>query len=98
MQFYGLGVRVARQHYRAKKSSDESTLHYLYRLNVNGLRAKTKIKDGPPKVQKEHVKHYIESLDDPEMADQLTILRLAGVDILEDVLRDRQRKKAQRGK
>ena len=73
-------------------------MDYLYRLNVIGVRAKIKIKDGPPKIQKEHVEHYIETLDDPELADQLTMLRLADVDELEDVLRARQRTKARRGK
>ena len=98
MQFCGLGVPVARQYYHAKKRPEESTMDYLYRLNVIGLRAKIKIKDGPPKIQKEHVEHYIETLDDPELADQLTMLRLADVDELEDVLRARQRTKARRGK
>ena len=98
MQFCGLGVAVALQYYHAKKRPDESPLDYLYRLNVIGLRAKIKIKDRPPKIQKEHVEHYIKTLDDPELADQLTLLRLADVDELEDVLRARQRTKARRGK
>ena len=42
--------------------------------------------------------HYIETLNDPELADQLTVLRLADVEELEDVLRARQRTKARRGK
>ena len=87
MGFCGLGVPVARQYYHAKKRPEESPMDYLYRLNVIGLRAMIKIKDGPPKFQKEHVEHYIETLDDPELADQLTMLRLADVDELEDVLR-----------
>ncbi|CAH0481087.1 unnamed protein product [Peronospora belbahrii] len=98
MQFCGLGVQVARQYYHAKKRSDESPLGYLYRLNVIGLRAKIKIKDGPPKIQKEYAEHYIETLDDPDLADQLTVLRLADVEELEDVLRARQWTKARRGK
>ena len=98
MQFCGLGVPVARQYYHAKKRADESPLDYLYRLNVIGLRAKIKIKDGSPRIQKDHVEHYIETLDDPELADQLTMLRLADVEELEDVLRARQRTKARRGK
>ena len=79
MQFYSLGVPVARQYYHAKKRSDESPLGYLYRLNVIALRAKLKIKNGSPKIQKKHVEHYIETVDDTELADQLTMLRLADV-------------------
>uniref|UniRef100_A0AAV1TSR7 Uncharacterized protein n=1 Tax=Peronospora matthiolae TaxID=2874970 RepID=A0AAV1TSR7_9STRA len=98
MQFCGFGVSVAHQYYHAKKRSDESPLDYLYRLYVIGLGAKIKIKDGPPKVHKEHVEHYIETLDDLELADQLTIFRRVDVNKLEDVLRFRQRTKAWRGK
>lgn len=98
MQFCGLGVPVARQYYHAKKRSEESPLDYLYRLNVVGLRSKLKIKDGPPEIQRKHVEHYIETLYDPELADQLTMLRLADVEELEEVLRARQRTKARRGK
>ena len=98
MQYCGLEVPVARQYYHAKKRSDESPLDYLYRLNVIGLRAKLKIKDGSPKIQKEHVEHYIETVDDPELADQLTMLRLADVEALKEVLRARQRTKIRRGK
>ncbi|CAH0479777.1 unnamed protein product [Peronospora belbahrii] len=56
------------------------------------------IKDGPPKIQKEHVEHYIETLDDPDLAYQLTVLHLADVEELEYVLRARQQTKARRGK
>ena len=65
MQFCGLGVPVARRYYHAKKKSDESPLDYLYRLNVIAFRVKLKIKNGSPKLQKEHVEHYIETVEDP---------------------------------
>ena len=61
-------------------------------------RAKLKIKDGPPKIQKEHVEHYIETLDDPGLSGQLTMLRMADVEEPEDMLKAHQRKKARRGK
>ncbi|OWY95886.1 hypothetical protein PHMEG_00033993 [Phytophthora megakarya] len=66
------------------------SLDYLYRLNVAALRAKLKIKDGNPKARREHVDHYIETLGDPELADRLTLLPLADVDELEEVLRARE--------
>ncbi|OWZ01097.1 hypothetical protein PHMEG_00027586 [Phytophthora megakarya] len=43
---------------------------------------------------REHVNHYIETLGDPELADRLTLLRLADVDDLEEVLRARERAKS----
>ncbi|GMF21913.1 unnamed protein product [Phytophthora lilii] len=57
IQYRGLGVSVARQYYYARKRSDESPLEYLYRLNVAGLRARLKIKDGGSKERREHVDH-----------------------------------------
>ncbi|OWY94111.1 LOW QUALITY PROTEIN: hypothetical protein PHMEG_00036252 [Phytophthora megakarya] len=79
-QYCGLGMSVAWQYYHGRKRSEETPLDYLYRLNVATLRAKLKIKDGNPKAHREHVDHYIETLGDPELADRLTLLRLADVD------------------
>ena len=53
MQFCGLGVPVARQYYHAKKRSDESSLDYLYHINVIALRLKMKIKSVSPKSTEE---------------------------------------------
>ncbi|OWY95687.1 LOW QUALITY PROTEIN: hypothetical protein PHMEG_00034245, partial [Phytophthora megakarya] len=85
-QYSGLAMSVAWQYYHAQKRSEETPLDYLYRLNVAALRAKLKIKDGNPKARREHVDHNIETLGDPELADRLTLLRLADVDELEEVL------------
>ncbi|KAE9029104.1 hypothetical protein PR002_g10226 [Phytophthora rubi] len=86
IQYCGFGVSVARQYYQARKRSDESALEYLHRLNVAGLRARLKVKDGGTKERKEHVDHFIETLGDPELADRLTLLRLSDADDLEEVL------------
>ncbi|OWY99505.1 LOW QUALITY PROTEIN: hypothetical protein PHMEG_00029478, partial [Phytophthora megakarya] len=82
------------QYYHARKRSEETPLDYLYRLNVATLRAKLKIKNGNPKARREHVDHYVKTLGDPELADRLTLLRLADVDELEEVLRARERAKS----
>ncbi|OWY91594.1 LOW QUALITY PROTEIN: hypothetical protein PHMEG_00039755 [Phytophthora megakarya] len=78
-----------------QSGSEETPLDYLYRLNVAALRAKLKIKGGNPKARREHVDHYIETLGDPELAYRLTLLRLADVDDLEEVLRARERAKTE---
>ncbi|OWZ01200.1 hypothetical protein PHMEG_00027466 [Phytophthora megakarya] len=94
IQYCGLGMSVAWQYYHARKRSEETPLDYLYRLNVAALQAKLKIKDENSKARREHVDHYIETLGDPELADRLTLLRLADVDELEKVLCARERAKS----
>ncbi|ETP12969.1 hypothetical protein F441_11752 [Phytophthora nicotianae CJ01A1] len=76
VQFCGLGVSVARQYYHARKRADETPLEYLHRLNVAGLRAKLLVKSGSSDVRREHVEHFIETLDDRDLADQLPLLHL----------------------
>ncbi|OWY91069.1 hypothetical protein PHMEG_00040508, partial [Phytophthora megakarya] len=93
-QYCGRGVSVARQYYHAKKRSDESPMEYLHRLNVAGMRARLQIKDGPAATRREHVEHFIETLDDRDLADQLALLRLTDAKDLEETLRARQRAKA----
>ncbi|OWY92680.1 hypothetical protein PHMEG_00038214, partial [Phytophthora megakarya] len=93
IQYCGLGVSVARQYYHTRRRSDESPLDYLYRLNVAGLRARLKIKDGNAKERREHVDHYIETLEDQDLAERVTLLRLTDADDLEEVLRARDRAK-----
>ncbi|OWY98671.1 hypothetical protein PHMEG_00030508, partial [Phytophthora megakarya] len=52
-----------------------------------------KIKDGNAKERREHVDHYIETLNDQDLAERLTLLRLTDADDLEEVLRARERAK-----
>ncbi|KAE9012345.1 hypothetical protein PF005_g30209 [Phytophthora fragariae] len=68
------------------------------RLNVAGLRARLKVKDGNTKERKEHVDHFIETLGDPELADRLTSLRLSDAGDLEGVLRALDRTKSRQKK
>ncbi|OWY98416.1 hypothetical protein PHMEG_00030829 [Phytophthora megakarya] len=98
IQYCGLGVSVARQYYHTRRRSDESPLGYFYRLNVEGLRVRPKIKDGSAKERREHVDHYIEMLEDQDLAERLTLLRLTGADDLEEVLRARGRAKIRQKK
>ncbi|ETI30280.1 hypothetical protein F443_22599, partial [Phytophthora nicotianae P1569] len=98
VQFCGLGVSVARQYYHARKRADETPLEYLNRLNVAERRAKLRVKSGRPDVLREHVKYFIETLYDRDLADQLALLRISDVDALEEVLRARQRAKNRLGR
>ncbi|KAE9357450.1 hypothetical protein PR003_g1776 [Phytophthora rubi] len=67
-------------------------------LNVAGVRARLKAKDGGTKERKEHVDHFIEALGDPELADRLVLLRLSDADGLEEVLRALDRAKSRQKK
>ncbi|KAE9335881.1 hypothetical protein PF008_g13280 [Phytophthora fragariae] len=62
------------------------------------MRARLKIKDGDSKARLEYVEQFIETLGDPDLADQLTLLRLADADQLEDVLQARERAKSRHKK
>ncbi|OWZ21048.1 LOW QUALITY PROTEIN: hypothetical protein PHMEG_0004453 [Phytophthora megakarya] len=66
IQYCGLRVSFARQNYH---TSDKLLLDYLCRLNVVGLRARLKIKDGNAKAQSEHVDHYIVTFEDQDLAE-----------------------------
>ncbi|GMG16447.1 unnamed protein product [Phytophthora fragariaefolia] len=91
IQYCGFGISVARQYYHARKRSDDSPLEYLHRLNVAGIRAQLKIKDGGSKERQVHVDHFIETLGDQELSNRLTLLRLPDTDELEEVLRALER-------
>ncbi|GMF30953.1 unnamed protein product [Phytophthora fragariaefolia] len=97
-QYCGRGVSIARQYYHARKRSDESLLEYLYCLNVAGLRAQLSIKDGSTEARREHVDHFIEALDDRDLANQLALLMIPDADTLEETLRSQKRVNARQGK
>ncbi|OWZ13094.1 hypothetical protein PHMEG_00013646 [Phytophthora megakarya] len=52
-------------------------MEYLHRLNVTGMRARLQIKDVPAATRRKHVEHFIETLDDRDLADQLALARKA---------------------
>ena len=86
MKFAGQGVSLARKYHHARIRSDETPLEYLYRLNVAAIRAKISIREGTLDVRREHVEHFIETLDDRVLAKQLALLRLTDVDDMEEAL------------
>ena len=79
-------VSVGILYYHARKRSNETPLEYLYRLNVAAFRANIPIRDGSPATRKEHVNHYIGTLEDRDLARKLTMLRLGDADDLEETL------------
>ncbi|GMF44442.1 unnamed protein product [Phytophthora fragariaefolia] len=56
-------------------------------------------KDGDEdRARREHAEHFIETLDDRDLADQLALLRIPDANTLEEVLRSRQRAKSRQSK
>ena len=97
IQYCDRGISVERQYYHVKKRSEETPLEYLFRDNVAGAQAEIPVKDGIPAIRKEHVEHFITTLDDEKFADQLVLLRMGDADELENTLRAYQRGRARQG-
>ena len=52
------------------------------------IREKIPIRDGSPATRKEHVNHYINTLDDLDLDRMLTMLRLGDAEDLEETLQE----------
>ncbi|POM69128.1 Hypothetical protein PHPALM_14617 [Phytophthora palmivora] len=92
-QLEGSAGNVPNAILRTRRIRCKTPLEYLHRLNVAGLRERLQVKDGPEAIRQEHVEHFIETLDDRDLAAQM-----ANADALEDTLRARQLAKARQGK
>ena len=55
---------------------------------MDAIRAKIPIRDGSPATRKEHVNHYINTLDDLDLDRMLTMLRLGDAEDLEETLQE----------
>uniref|UniRef100_A0AAV1TXV1 Uncharacterized protein n=1 Tax=Peronospora matthiolae TaxID=2874970 RepID=A0AAV1TXV1_9STRA len=62
-----------------------------------GMRAKIYVKDGNVADRREHIEHYIETLDDRDFAKQLTLPRLDDVETLELTLHTYERMQKRKG-
>ncbi|KAE9184097.1 hypothetical protein PF005_g934 [Phytophthora fragariae] len=93
VQYCGKGVSMASRYYHAAQRPDETPLDYLYRLNVAGLRANVPYADGTTEEKREHVEHFIRTLNtqEAELASRLTLMEVADSEALEKKLRARQR-------
>ncbi|EGZ13540.1 hypothetical protein PHYSODRAFT_246110 [Phytophthora sojae] len=86
IHFCGKGMSLARKYYHMRRGSQEDPLDYLYRLNLAGIRANLKIHDGTKEQRREHVDHYIDTVQDDDLAGSLVVLRLPDSEALEGVL------------
>ena len=63
VQYRGYGMSFRRQYHHAKKRSEEDPLQNLHLLNVMEMQAKIPVVDGSPDARKEHINHFIDTLD-----------------------------------
>ena len=82
LEHAGRGMSSSRRYYHTKKRSEENPLQYLHRLNVMEMLAKVPVKDGAPDARKEHVNHFIDTLYDPKLSDQLLLLTVVNADAM----------------
>ncbi|KAE8982303.1 hypothetical protein PF011_g21670 [Phytophthora fragariae] len=85
--------QMASRYYHATQRLDETPLDYLYRLNVAGLRANIPYADGTTEEKREHVEHFIRTLNtqEAELASRLTLMEVADSEALEKKLHAQQR-------
>ncbi|KAE9122154.1 hypothetical protein PF006_g17719 [Phytophthora fragariae] len=76
IQYCGKGVAMASRYIHAAQRPDETPLDYLYRLNVAGLRANVPYAEGTTEEKREHVEHFIRTLNSHEadLASRLTLM------------------------
>ena len=87
VQYGGYVMSFGKQYYHAKKQSEEMLLEYQYRLNISAIRERIRARDGLRDVRREHVEDFIGTLDDRDLAKQLTLLGLEDADSMEEALR-----------
>ena len=62
------------------------------------MQAQIPVKTGSPASLKEHVDHFIDTLDDENLAGQLLLLRVGDADSMEATVREYQRGRSRHGK
>uniref|UniRef100_A0AAV1VHY5 Retrotransposon gag domain-containing protein n=1 Tax=Peronospora matthiolae TaxID=2874970 RepID=A0AAV1VHY5_9STRA len=98
VEYAGHGMYASRQYYHAKKQSEEDPLQYLYRLNVMGMQAKIPVMTKLPAARKERVNHFIDTLDDPDLSNQLLLLNVEDADDMQKTLHGYQQGRSRQGK
>uniref|UniRef100_A0AAV1TZZ4 CCHC-type domain-containing protein n=1 Tax=Peronospora matthiolae TaxID=2874970 RepID=A0AAV1TZZ4_9STRA len=98
VEYAGHAMSTSRQYYHAKKRLEEDPLHDLYRLNVMGMQAKIPVMTGLPAARKEHVNHFIYTLDDPDLSNQLLLLNVEDADAMQKTLHGYQQGRSRQEK
>ena len=95
VQSADMGVSVARAYYHTGMRSDETPLKYLYRLNAAAIQTNIAQLEGnsaTSATRRNHTeKKFIATLDDCNLANQLTLLSVPDEDEMEGTPRAYQR-------
>ena len=86
-EYCGAAMTAQARYYELRRRASEEPLDYLYRLNVQANEAKIPYNFGAD--ARAHVKHFINTCEDAELAKMLSSLRLVTEPDLRDVLKDR---------
>ena len=97
VQYCGKGTSKLKQYNDMRRRDTEDPLDYLFRLNTAAIRARIRLHNGSPEEKKEHVEHFIETLQDEDLADDLTKLCLRDEDGLQTVLQEMRKRVVRRG-
>ena len=98
VEYAGYGMSAKRQYYHAKKRSEENPLGYLHRFNVIGMQAIMSVMTGSPDARKEHANHFIDTLDDSDLSNQLLLLNVEDAEAMHKILHGYQRGRSRQGK
>ena len=82
--YCGKSVSEARRYYDMRRGSNEDPLDYLHRLNVQANNAKIKTSGNP--FGREHVEHFIDTLEDEQLAKVLIPMRIHSKEELQGIL------------
>ena len=91
-------MSAIRQYYHAKKRSKKKDLEFLYRINAMEMRANIPVMTGLSAARKEHVNHFIGTLDDPNPSNQLLLLNLTDAEAMHKTLHGYQQERSRQDK
>ncbi|KAJ0391256.1 hypothetical protein ATCC90586_012104 [Pythium insidiosum] len=84
-EYCGATVTPQQRYFEMRRRANEESIDYLYRLNVQAREAG--LAYDRPENARPHVRQFISSCEDPELARQLAGLRLSNEEELRDVLK-----------
>ena len=90
VQYGRYGMSSRRRYYHLRRQSKRPRYNICTSQMWQG-RAKVAFRDRSPACQREHVEHFINTLDDRELEKQLTLLRLHDANTMENFLHAYQR-------
>ena len=92
-EYCGASITPLNRYFSMTRRSNEDHIDYLYRLNVQAIEAG--IKYDMAKSARDHIKHFIATCDDPDLARQLSLNMPFSVSTLRESLQNLQIQESQ---